>query len=182
VLVEGFGAVGGPCALYLARAGMKVVGVADREKVLVAPSGLEAGEVEELVRLREDKCLPAADPRCLRGAERGEFSEIPPISSSPRPHPARSDRSGWSSWPAQGVRRDRLRGQPAVRRGEARRDERAALADSRFSIIPDVVANCGMARAFSYLMQTFRRRRPGRSLPARSTTPSPPRFARSSHA
>jgi glutamate dehydrogenase/leucine dehydrogenase len=153
VLIEGFGAVGGPCTLYLARAGMRVVGIADREKCIVVEHGLEAEEVEALLRAREDKCLPAADPRCLRGAEAARF------------HQVRADLfvSAAASGTLDQPRLDRLAAQGvsvigcganqpfAEAKLGATRVQRAA--DLRFSVIPDVVANCGMARAFSYLMQ-----------------------------
>ncbi|CAN5785713.1 Glu/Leu/Phe/Val dehydrogenase family protein [soil metagenome] len=154
VLLEGFGAVGGPCSLYLARAGMLIVGVADREKCLIAEHGLTAQEVEQLLHAREDKCLPAADPRCLRGDEREHFNRVPAdlfvcaaasgTLNQPRLDQLAEQGVGVIACGANQPFAEAKLGATRVQR----------LADSRFSIIPDVVANCGMARAFSYLMQS----------------------------
>jgi glutamate dehydrogenase/leucine dehydrogenase len=153
VLLEGFGAVGGPCGLYLARAGMLVVGIADREKCMVSERGLDAGEMEALLRAREDKCLPAADPRCLRGADTARFDQVPAELFVSAAASGTLDQRRLELLATQGVRVIACgANQPfAEAKLGATRVQRAA--DLRFSIIPDVVANCGMARAFSYLMQ-----------------------------
>jgi len=77
VLVEGFGAVGGPCALYLAREGARIVGIADRDRALIDRDGLDGNGVADLLRRREGKALPTDDPRCLAGEERRRFLETP---------------------------------------------------------------------------------------------------------
>ncbi len=153
VLLEGFGAVGGPCGLYLARAGMRIVGIADREKCLVSQTGLDAGEMAALLRAREDKCLPAADPRCLRGADAARFEQVPADVFVSAASSGTLDQRRLELLAAQGVTTIGCgANQPfAEAKLGATRVQRAA--DLRFSIVPDVVANCGMARAFSYLMQ-----------------------------
>jgi glutamate dehydrogenase/leucine dehydrogenase len=152
VLLEGFGAVGAPCGLYLARAGMRIVGIADREKCIVEPAGLEAEEVEALVRAREDKCLPAADPRCLRGADAERFRTVPADLFVSAAASGTLNGPRLNALAAQGVGVIACgANQPfAESKLGATRVQREA--DLRFSIIPDIVANCGMARAFSYLM------------------------------
>jgi glutamate dehydrogenase/leucine dehydrogenase len=152
VLVEGFGAVGAPCALYLARAGARIVGIADREQALLAPDGLDADETERLIATRHDKMLPAADPRCVRGPARERFwaqdAEILVAAAAS----GTLDEAALDRLEARGVRvlacganqpfREANLGATAVQR----------MADRRFTVVPDVIANCGMARAFSYLM------------------------------
>jgi glutamate dehydrogenase (NAD(P)+) len=49
-VVQGFGSMGGATARYLARAGVRVVGVADREGLIHNPAGLD---VEALLRARD---------------------------------------------------------------------------------------------------------------------------------
>jgi glutamate dehydrogenase (NAD(P)+) len=49
-VVQGFGSMGGATARYLARAGVRVVGIADRHGVVAADDGLD---VEALLRLRD---------------------------------------------------------------------------------------------------------------------------------
>jgi glutamate dehydrogenase (NAD(P)+) len=153
VLVEGFGAVGGPCALYLAREGAAIVGIADHEKVLVEGGGLGAAEVESLFAARENKLLPRSDARCLWGAERERFWRTPADVFVAAAASGTIDEGVLSRLAAQGVHTLACGANQPFREAQlgATRVQRAA--DRRFTVIPDVIANCGMARAFSFLME-----------------------------
>jgi glutamate dehydrogenase/leucine dehydrogenase len=152
VLVQGFGSVGGPCALYLARAGARIVGVSDHEKVLLDPAGLDARGAESLLQQRKEKLIPAEDPRCLTGRERQRFWQTDDEVFVAAAGSGMINDSVLAQLYAQGVKviacganqpfRERSLGTTRVQR----------LADRHFVVIPDVIANCGMARAFSYLM------------------------------
>jgi glutamate dehydrogenase (NAD(P)+) len=50
-VVQGFGSMGGATARYLARAGVRVVGIADRDGLVANPAGLD---VERLLRARDE--------------------------------------------------------------------------------------------------------------------------------
>ena len=153
VLLEGFGNVGAAAALFLARAGARVVGIADAEKALLAPQGLGADEVQDLMRRRVGKLLPGDDTRNVFAAERAHFWHAP----------ADVFVAAALSGTLTNERLDALEqagvavvacgaNQPfaEMKLGSTRVQQRA---DRRFAIIPDVIANCGMARAFGYLMQ-----------------------------
>jgi hypothetical protein len=96
VLLEGFGNVGAAAGLYLARAGARLVAISDAEKALVAPDGMDAAEVERLIREGPDRLLPQ-DPRCRAGDGRDASSACRPRSSCAPPPPAPSTRSGSTS-------------------------------------------------------------------------------------
>jgi glutamate dehydrogenase (NAD(P)+) len=157
VLVEGFGDVGGAAAYYLHEAGARVVGaicqVSSELRVLrwwTNPAGLD---VPDLLARREGEqraLLPS-------GGEEGEDASafwqtradiFIPAATSYTIDPARLDQLT-----AAGVRviscgantpfADRERGVCDVQQA----------ADGRFAVIPDFIANCGMARLFAYLMQ-----------------------------
>src|SRR5690606_39989469 len=68
VVLEGFGNVGASCGVYLARAGARIVGIADERSALAAPEGLGAYEIEELFLRRMGRLLPAVDHRLLPAA------------------------------------------------------------------------------------------------------------------
>lgn len=153
VLVEGFGAVGGPCALYLSRAGASIVGIADRDKVLISDDGLDAADVQTLLLAREDKCLPAADVRCLRGPERSRFAEVPADIFVSAAASETLDTVALQRLKAQGVETIACGANQPFREAKLGATRVQRSADEHFTIIPDVVANCGMARAFSYLMK-----------------------------
>lgn len=151
VLLEGFGNVGGACALYLARAGARIVGIRDAEKAVIDAGGLALEEVESLLRRRRRGLLPA-DPRTVRGAEAGAFWNTPAdifvcaaLSGTVAPNTleqlARAGVRILACGANQPFREARL-GVTRVQR----------IADRRFAVIPDILANCGMARTFSYLM------------------------------
>ncbi|HEX2187886.1 MAG TPA: Glu/Leu/Phe/Val dehydrogenase dimerization domain-containing protein [Longimicrobiaceae bacterium] len=152
VLVEGFGAVGAPCALYLAREGARVVGISDREKALLAPEGMGADEVEGLLRARDgDKLLPRHDPRCT--PDRTRLREVPADVFVAAAVSGSVDGDALARLAAQGVWMIACGANQPFREAGlgATRVQRAA--DGRFTVIPDVLANCGMARAYSYLME-----------------------------
>jgi glutamate dehydrogenase/leucine dehydrogenase len=153
VMLEGFGNVGAGAALYLARAGARIVSVMDAEKALIEPDGLAADEIAGMMRNRPEKLLPADDPRLRRGVERETFWE----------QPAEVFIAAALSGTITDVTLDRLaaRGVRVIasganqpfrefKLGSTRVQQRA---DRRFTILADVLANCGMARAFSYLME-----------------------------
>jgi len=153
VLVEGFGAVGAPCALYLAREGARVVGISDREKALLAPEGMGAEEVEALLRARDaDKLLPREDPRCT--PDQARLREVPADVFVAAATSGSLDEAALSRLAEQGVGTIASGANQPFREAAlgATRVQRAA--DRRFTVIPDVIANCGMARAYSYLMET----------------------------
>jgi glutamate dehydrogenase (NAD(P)+) len=63
-VVQGFGSMGGSTARYLARAGVRVVGIADREGLIANPDGLD---VERLLRARD--AHGAIDRAALRAGD-----------------------------------------------------------------------------------------------------------------
>jgi glutamate dehydrogenase/leucine dehydrogenase len=152
VLIEGFGAVGGPCALYLAREDAVIVGIADREKALLEPAGLDADEVEALLRDRQDKLLPRAGSRCVYGAERARFGEMPADIFVSAACSETLDEAALVGMRQQGIGTIACGANQPFRETKLGATRVQRLADRHFTVVPDVVANCGMARAFSYLM------------------------------
>jgi glutamate dehydrogenase (NAD(P)+) len=161
ILVEGFGAVGGPCALYLAREGARVVGVADRDKARVEPAGMGAAEVEALLAGRGDDKLVPDDGRCLRGAARDAFWSTPADVFVAAAASGTLDGAALDRLAAAGVRTIACGANQPFAEAKLGATGVQRVADRRFGVIPDVVANCGMARAFSYLMEPGADPRPG---------------------
>jgi glutamate dehydrogenase/leucine dehydrogenase len=167
--VEGFGAVGAFAAYYLAKLGVRLVsassaGPAGKVRVLTSESGLELPEVCRLIERRDGTTLPGAAPGCeVHDVSAGDplFSVDAEIFVPAGPsHTISEHRVGlmreagvtivscgannpfWAD-PSRGGLREWVADMLAVQR----------LADPHFAIIPDFVANCGMARAFAYLME-----------------------------
>jgi glutamate dehydrogenase/leucine dehydrogenase len=153
VSLEGFGNVGAAAGLYLARAGARLVAISDAEKTLLDPDGLDAREVERFMAEGPDRLLPD-DSRCARGAGRDAFFQAPAdvLVCAAISGTLTEDRLDQLS--AAGVEviaaganhpfRERQLGSTRVHR----------IADGRFAVLTDFLANLGMARTFSYLMET----------------------------
>ncbi|MBW3552902.1 MAG: amino acid dehydrogenase [Gemmatimonadetes bacterium] len=152
VMLEGFGNVGAAAGLYLTRAGARLVGVSDAEKALIDRNGLNAEAVERLILEGPDRLLPE-DPRCHRGSERNAFYDTPAdVFVCAAASGTITDRT-LNRLSAAGVKviacganqpfRERQLGSTRVHR----------LADGGFAVLADFLANCGMARTFSYLME-----------------------------
>jgi glutamate dehydrogenase/leucine dehydrogenase len=152
ILVEGFGNVGAAAALYLARAGARPVAISDAEKALLEPAGLDAEAVERLMTDGPDRLLPD-DDRCRRGDAKDAFYDTPAdiFLCAAASGTVTEDRLQRLS--AAGVDliacganqpfRERQLGSTRVHR----------VADGRFAVLTDFLANLGMARTFSYLME-----------------------------
>jgi glutamate dehydrogenase/leucine dehydrogenase len=152
VIVQGWGNVGSTAAYYLAQAGARVVGIIDREGGLLDAEGLSFEQIRSLFFNKKGNQLVA--PGML------PFDEV--------------NRRIWSMeadvfLPCAG---SRLVTQPQVEQLIKAGLELVASganvpfadpeifygpiyehADSKVAVVPDFIANCGMARAFAFLMQ-----------------------------
>jgi glutamate dehydrogenase (NAD(P)+) len=153
VSVEGFGNVGASCALYLARMGARITAIADADRAIVDPGGLDAAAIAELMRRSSGKLLPPDDPRTLPGKDRYAYRDAAADVYVAAAISDSLDAATLDRLAAAGVR---VIGSGAnhpfreVKLGSTRVQQNA---DRRFAVLPDIVANCGMARAFSYLME-----------------------------
>lgn len=152
VSLEGFGNVGAAAGLYLARAGARLVAISDAEKALIEPDGLDADAIQRMMVEGPDRLLPD-DPRCVGGDARDAFFQAPAeilvcAAASGTLTDTRLEQLGAAGVDviAMGANqpfRERQLGSTRVHR----------LADGRFAILTDFLANLGMARTFSYLME-----------------------------
>lgn len=153
VLLEGFGNVGAAAGLYLTRYGARVVAIRDARNTLVDGAGVGADEMEDLLRRRTNKLLPADDARVNSGLDRARFWSEPAdvfvcaaISESVTTETLdQLERCG--------VRAIACGSNQPFRESKIGSTLIAQDADRRFTVIPDILANCGMARTFSYLME-----------------------------
>lgn len=151
VIMEGFGNVGAPAALYLARMGARIVAITDATSGIAAPQGLDADDVEALLRGRELGELPP-HPLRLVGAAREECYSVPADLFVPAAVSGSVGPDRMAQLEAAGVR--------AVVSGanqpfhETRLGDTTNLqaADGTFGVVADVVGSMGMARAFHFLM------------------------------
>ena len=152
VTIEGFGNVGGSAALYLARAGARIVAITDVDHILVQQSGLDGPDVEALLARRRRGCLPEhasrlpAERRPLVYQTNTDLVVPAAISGSlTGPRIDALHRAG-ARWIVCGAN------QPfhETSLGDTMTQERA---DTHFTVLPDVIGSMGMARAFEHLMR-----------------------------
>lgn len=153
VLLEGFGNVGGATALYLSRAGARIVGIVDAEGGLVDEEGLTAERVCDLLRRRVGGRLPPDGDEALRREHRRRFASVPADVMVCAAASGTVDEEVLERMHAQGIEIlacGANRPFRAARPGDTRVEREA---DERFSVIADVVANCGAARSFHHQMR-----------------------------
>ena len=153
VLLEGFGNVGAACALYLARAGARVVAIRDAEKVLIAEAGLAAHDIEQLITRRHGKLLPDEDVRIAHTRVTERFLNTPADVFVCAAISGSIDESVMTQLHAVGVRTIACGANQPFAESKMGSTRVAQYADERFAILPDILANLGMARTFSYLME-----------------------------
>lgn len=180
ILVEGFGEVGGSAAYYLAREGAKVVGIlsltnrrengaGEQRSWAVDDDGLN---VNALLARRERNTLPSDCKMGSKEEAAEEFWKTEADVFVPAAASYTVDSSIIRSLKSMGVRAIACGSNvPFSFKAKSSKDKDVSgtkdkgkmvehalatqkEADREFEIIPDFIANCGMARVFAYLMQS----------------------------
>lgn len=151
IVVEGFGAVGGPAALYLARLGARIVGLVDARAALPVPEGLDAAAVEGLLRARDGRELPDHPDR-VTGPARERVYETPADVFVPAAVSGSVDGARMDRLKAAGVTTLVCGANQPIRESTLGDTANLRRADEDFAVVADVVASMGMARAFHFLM------------------------------
>lgn len=152
VLVQGWGNVGSVAAYYLARSGAKIVGIIDREGGLANPDGFSFDEIQELFRRKVGNSLQAEDLIPHRDLDDWIWDTGAEIFL-----PCAASRLVTEEQ----VRRLVASGLELIASGanvpfadeEIFYGPTYEFADQNVAVVPDFIANCGMARVFTILMQ-----------------------------
>jgi glutamate dehydrogenase (NAD(P)+) len=151
VIVQGWGNVGAAAAYYLAQAGATLVGIIDREGGLLRPDGFTLDEVRALFldrrgnQLAADGLLPF-DEVNRRIWSLGAEVFLPCAASR------LVTREQLDAMVAAGLEVIGCGANVPFADSEIFYGPIQEHADGRVAVIPDFIANCGMARAFAYLM------------------------------
>ena len=152
VIVQGWGNVAAAAGYYLAQCGAKIVGIIDRAGGLISEEGLGLEEVRELFLAKNENQLAA--PNMLSFEEVNDrIWDVPadvfiPCAASrlvTQDHLERMQKAGVeviSSGANVPFSENRIFYGPVTE-----------YADQQFAILPDFIANSGMARAFAFLME-----------------------------
>lgn len=150
VIVQGWGNVGSAAAYYLAQAGARVVGIIDRDGGLIRPEGLSAEEVHALFLDKAGNGLRSPELGFDDANERiwDTGAEIfLPCAASRLVSLEQVDRLVAGGLELISAGANVPFADPEIFYGPI-----YELADRSVAVIPDFIANCGMARAFTLLM------------------------------
>ena len=152
-IIQGWGNVGAAAAYYLAGQGVRIVGIIDRAGGLLSSEGFGLEEIRDLLLARQGNALTADNLLPFEEINKKVWSVGADIFV-----PAASSRLV-----ARGQVEQLLAGglkviscganvpfaDPEIFFGPT-----GEFADQHTAVVPDFIANCGMARVFAYLMET----------------------------
>jgi len=149
VLLQGFGTVGGAAALYMARAGLKIVGIIDAHSSLLRPEGLTVSDVESLLLARTGNTLPPGDEVRDGPVAHEEFWSTPAELFVAAAGSGCLDSSRLDLLTSAGVHSIVAGANHPFWASEPGDTTLEREADGRFAVIADVIASCGTAHAFA---------------------------------
>jgi glutamate dehydrogenase/leucine dehydrogenase len=151
-VVQGWGNVGAAAGFYLAQMGVKIVGVVSHEGGLINQKGYDFEEVRQLVVNRNANKLVSDDILPFDIVNKKiwdlEFEIFIPAASSRLITKDQVDRMMASNLEVFSCGANVPFADPEIFFGAT-----GLYADEKFSVIPDFIANCGMARVFAYFME-----------------------------
>ena len=151
-IIQGWGNVASAAACYLAKEGVKIIGIIDRAGGILAPDGLSLEQVKQLFNSKNGNKLSAMGLLPFEEVDRKVWQSgadiFIPGAASKLVTRAQVDAlmEGGLEVIACGAN------VPFVDDGVFF-GPTAKYADEHTGVIPDFIANCGMARVFAYLMQ-----------------------------
>jgi glutamate dehydrogenase/leucine dehydrogenase len=152
VVVQGWGNVGAAAGFYLTQAGARIVGIITSEGGLLKQEGFSREEIASLVVDRQSNKLVASDLIPFGKVNERiwdlDFEIFIPAAASRLITRAQVDRMIRSKLEVMSCGANVPFADPEIFLGPT-----GLYADENFSVIPDFIANCGMARVFAYFME-----------------------------
>jgi glutamate dehydrogenase/leucine dehydrogenase len=152
-VVQGWGNVGAAAGFYLAQMGVKLVGVVSHEGGLINQAGYALGEVTKLVVDRNGNKLVAEDILPFDVVNKKiwdlDFEIFIPAAASRLITREQVEKMVASKVEVISCGANVPFADPEIFFGPT-----GLYADQKFSVIPDFIANCGMARVFAYFMES----------------------------
>ena len=151
-VVQGWGNVGAAAGFYLSQMGVKIVGILTREGGLINQAGYSHQEICELVLNRQGNRLITNELLSFEIVNQKiwdlEFEIFIPAAASRLVTKDQVDRMIASKVEVFSCGANVPFADPEIFFGPT-----GLYADEKFSVIPDFIANCGMARVFAYFME-----------------------------
>jgi glutamate dehydrogenase/leucine dehydrogenase len=151
-IIQGWGNVAAAAAYYLTKYGVRVAGIIDREGGIMAPNGLGEEEVRQLFLNRDGNKL-VADNMLSFEEVNAKIWDLPAEIFIPGAASRLVTEDQVNRMAAAGMEVVSCGANVPFADKEIFMGPISRLADSRMAVIPDFIANCGMARVFAYLMK-----------------------------
>jgi glutamate dehydrogenase/leucine dehydrogenase len=152
-VVQGWGNVGAAAGFYLAQMGVKVVGILTHEGGLINQDGFTLEEIRQLVTDRNGNRLVSPDllPFDVANTRIWDlaFEVFIPAAASRLITREQVDRMMASHLEVFSCGANVPFADPEIFFGPT-----GLYADQKFSVLPDFIANCGMARVFAFFMES----------------------------
>ena len=151
VIIQGWGNVGSAAAYYITQAGATVVGIIDRAGGIIDTDGLDFNAVTQLFQDKDGNSLSSENMLSFEEINEKiwdvEADVFLPCAGSRLVTQDQIDRLLASGLQVISSGANVPFADPEIFYGEI-----AESVDERIAVIPDFIANCGMARVFAYLM------------------------------
>jgi glutamate dehydrogenase/leucine dehydrogenase len=151
-IVQGWGNVASAAACYLAKEGVRIVGIIDRDGGVLAPEGLTLEQVKTLFNEKNGNKLNAPGLLPFEEINR-EIWKMRADIFIPGAASKLVTRAQMDALLEGGIEVVACGANVPFVDDEVFFGPTARYADEHTGVIPDFVANCGMARVFAYLMQ-----------------------------
>ncbi|MBL7842991.1 MAG: amino acid dehydrogenase [Cyclobacteriaceae bacterium] len=151
-VVQGWGNVGAAAGFYLAKMGVKIVGIITRDGGVVRDNGFTLEEIAKLVVDRVHNKIQSAELIPYDELDKKiwdqQFEIFIPAAASRLVTKDQVDRMMASGLEVFSCGANVPFADPEIFFGST-----GVYADEKFSVIPDFIANCGMARVFAHFME-----------------------------
>jgi glutamate dehydrogenase/leucine dehydrogenase len=151
VVVQGWGNVGGAAAYYMSQQGAKVVGIIDRAGGLIREEGFSFEEIKTMFIERHGNALNAPDLLSFEEVN-AKIWDVKADVFLPCAASRLITEDQVKRMIASGVEVVACGANVPFADAQIFYGPIAELVDEKISLIPDFIANCGMARVFAYLM------------------------------
>lgn len=151
IIIQGWGNVASAAGYYLSKAGAKIVGIIDINGGLIVPDGMGFHEVENLFISKINNTL-SCDTEDF-DTSNNKIWDVPCDVFIPGAASRLVKRDQVDRMLNNGIEVIACGANVPFSDDKVFFGETARYVDKRISLIPDFVANCGMARVFAYLMQ-----------------------------
>jgi glutamate dehydrogenase/leucine dehydrogenase len=151
-IIQGWGNVAAAAAFYLTKYGVRIAGIIDRNGGIINKNGLGHDEILELFLNRKGNELNSADMLSFEEVN-AQIWDLPAEIFIPGAASRLVTEDQVNRMAKAGIEVVSCGANVPFADEEIFMGPISTLADSQFAVIPDFIANCGMARVFGYLMK-----------------------------